>query len=357
MQLTITGKNIEINDTLRSYVEKKIGRLDRYLPNVIDGRVELEKAEGARAAEDRQVAQVTLRTKNAVLRAEEASNDIFASIDAVVEKMQRQADRYKDKRRAKRSRTRSRSRLRVGPARGRRGRLESSTTKRPAVFACQAVPDDPDGRGRSHRADGVAGARLLRVLQREPEPDQRALPPPQRRVRADPARTALMRPTGRESTSRPRGDGRSPGAFIGAPFLKTILFVCTANICRSPMAAALLRDRIAKAGLGIDRSQVLSAGVWAETASRASTNATAVRCASAASTWPHTARSRSTRPCLSKADIVLVMEEAHRRSIFYLAPEALGEGLPADRDGRRAQRRGRPIRRDDGGVRGDGGRT
>jgi putative sigma-54 modulation protein len=102
MQLTITGKNIEINDTLRAYVEKKIGRLDRYLPNIIDGRVELEKAEGARAAEDRQVAQVTLRTKNAVLRAEEASNDIFASIDAVVEKMQRQADRYKNKRRSKR---------------------------------------------------------------------------------------------------------------------------------------------------------------------------------------------------------------------------------------------------------------
>jgi putative sigma-54 modulation protein len=102
MQLTITGKNIEINDTLRSYVERKIGRLDRYLPNVIDGRVELEKDEGARAADDRQVAQVTLRTKNAVLRAEEASNDIFASIDGVVEKMQRQADRYKNKRRAKR---------------------------------------------------------------------------------------------------------------------------------------------------------------------------------------------------------------------------------------------------------------
>jgi putative sigma-54 modulation protein len=102
MQLTITGKNIEINDTLRKYVEKKIGRLDRYLPNITDGRVELEKAEGARAADDRQIAQVTLRTKNVVLRAEEASGDIFTSIDAVVEKMQRQADRYKGKRWAKR---------------------------------------------------------------------------------------------------------------------------------------------------------------------------------------------------------------------------------------------------------------
>lgn len=103
MQLSITGKNIDINDNIRKYVEKKIGRLDRYLPNIIDGRVELTKDEGARAADDRQIAQVTLRTKNVVLRAEEASSDIFVSIDAVVEKMQRQADRYKGKRWAKRT--------------------------------------------------------------------------------------------------------------------------------------------------------------------------------------------------------------------------------------------------------------
>ena len=102
MDLTITGKNLEINDTIRKYVEKKIGRLDRYLPNIIDGRVELTVAEGARAAEDRQIAQVTLRTKKMILRAEEASSDIFASIDAVFEKMQRQVDRYKGKRWSKR---------------------------------------------------------------------------------------------------------------------------------------------------------------------------------------------------------------------------------------------------------------
>lgn len=102
MELTITGKNLEINDTIRNYVEKKIGRLDRYLPNIIDGRVELTVDDGARAAEDRQIAQVTLRTKKVILRAEEVSADIFASIDAVFEKMQRQADRYKGKRWAKR---------------------------------------------------------------------------------------------------------------------------------------------------------------------------------------------------------------------------------------------------------------
>ncbi len=101
MQLAISGKNLEVTDSLRTYVEKKIGRLDRYLPNVIDARVELA-VENTRAAKDRQIAQVTLRTKHAILRAEEASADMFASIDAVFEKMQRQVDRYKGKRWAKR---------------------------------------------------------------------------------------------------------------------------------------------------------------------------------------------------------------------------------------------------------------
>ena len=101
MQLAIAGKGLEITDSLRKYVEKKIGRLDRYLPNIIDARVELT-VENTRAAKDSQIAQVTLRTKHAILRAEEASSDMFASIDAVFDKMQRQADRYKGKRWSKR---------------------------------------------------------------------------------------------------------------------------------------------------------------------------------------------------------------------------------------------------------------
>jgi putative sigma-54 modulation protein len=102
MQLSITGKNLEITDSLREYVEKKIGRLDRYLPNIIDARMELA-VENTRAAKDSQIAQLTLRTKHAILRAEEASSDMFASIDAVLDKMQRRIDRYKGKRWAKRA--------------------------------------------------------------------------------------------------------------------------------------------------------------------------------------------------------------------------------------------------------------
>jgi putative sigma-54 modulation protein len=102
MQLTISGKNLEITDSLRNYVEKKIGRLDRHLPNIQDARVELQ-VENTRAAKDSQIAQVTLRTKQGLMRAEEVSGDMFASIDAAFDKMQRQVDRFKGKRWSKRS--------------------------------------------------------------------------------------------------------------------------------------------------------------------------------------------------------------------------------------------------------------
>lgn len=105
--------------------------------------------------------------------------------------------------------------------------------------------------------------------------------------------------------------------------MKTILFVCTANICRSPMAAALMRDRIMWAGLE-DQVQVLSAGVWAEKGSRASTNATAVLRLRGIDMAEHRSQPLSYQ-LLRQADIILVMEEAHRRSIFYMAPELLSK--------------------------------
>jgi len=100
MELIIQGKNVEISDWLRRYVEKKIGKLDRYLNDIIEARVELA-VEKTRSAQDRQVAQVTVKTKRALLRAEEKSSDLFASIDAVADKIHRQIARYKEKRTSK----------------------------------------------------------------------------------------------------------------------------------------------------------------------------------------------------------------------------------------------------------------
>jgi putative sigma-54 modulation protein len=97
MELMIKGKNVEVTDRLRDYVEKKIGKLDRYLPSITEAWVELS-TEGARAAQDRQVCQVTVRSNGTILRAEERSDDMFTSIDTVLDKMYRQIARYKGKR-------------------------------------------------------------------------------------------------------------------------------------------------------------------------------------------------------------------------------------------------------------------
>jgi putative sigma-54 modulation protein len=100
MKLIIHGRNIEMTDRLREYVEKKVSRLDRYMSDVTEARVELA-TESARSAEHRKVAQLTLRVRGKLLRAEERTDDIFASIDTMINKMYRQIARYKGKRRGR----------------------------------------------------------------------------------------------------------------------------------------------------------------------------------------------------------------------------------------------------------------
>jgi putative sigma-54 modulation protein len=88
---------MEVTPRLREYVERKVNKLDRYLPSVDEVRMEL-KVEKTRSANHRQVAQLTVRVPGRILRAEERTNDMFASIDAVLDKMYRQIARYKGKR-------------------------------------------------------------------------------------------------------------------------------------------------------------------------------------------------------------------------------------------------------------------
>ncbi len=97
MNLIIQTHNVELTDWLRQYVEKKIGRLERYLPDIDEARVELRE-ENTRSASDRAVAQVTLRSRRTILRAEERTGDMFASIDAVSDKLERRIRRFKGKR-------------------------------------------------------------------------------------------------------------------------------------------------------------------------------------------------------------------------------------------------------------------
>ena len=97
MQLIVQGKNVEVSDWLRRYVEKKVGKLGRRLPGIQEARVELS-VQNARSSGDRHVVQITLRGNGTILRAEERSGDMQTSIDTVLDKMVRQIDRYKGKR-------------------------------------------------------------------------------------------------------------------------------------------------------------------------------------------------------------------------------------------------------------------
>jgi putative sigma-54 modulation protein len=97
MEVSIFTRKMEMTPRLREYVERKVERLDRYLPSIEEARVEL-KVENTRSADHSQVAQLTVRVRGAILRAEERTSDMFASIDAVLDKMYRQIGRYKGKR-------------------------------------------------------------------------------------------------------------------------------------------------------------------------------------------------------------------------------------------------------------------
>jgi len=96
MEVTIRGRNIAVTDRLNEYVTKKASKLDRYLPTIDEAHMELS-VEKTRAAQHRQVAQLTVRSRGTILRAEERDNDLFAAIDAVLDKMHRQISRYKDR--------------------------------------------------------------------------------------------------------------------------------------------------------------------------------------------------------------------------------------------------------------------
>lgn len=97
VSVSIHGRDVEIKPRLQEYVEKKVGKLDRYLAVIKEARVDLTELKSARSASDRYVAQLTIPLKGTVLRAEERHNDVFAAVDAVLDKMNRQIKRYKGK--------------------------------------------------------------------------------------------------------------------------------------------------------------------------------------------------------------------------------------------------------------------
>ena len=97
MKLQIVAKNkVNVSETLEAYIEKKIGKLGRYLPTIDEGRVEISR-EGAKLPEQRFTVQVTIDSRGVLIRAQEKSKDIRAAIDKIVDVLSKRIERYKGK--------------------------------------------------------------------------------------------------------------------------------------------------------------------------------------------------------------------------------------------------------------------
>ncbi|HEY9618672.1 MAG TPA: ribosome-associated translation inhibitor RaiA [Microcoleaceae cyanobacterium] len=98
MKLVIQGKNIEITDAIREYVNQKIEKAVNHFQNLINEvDVHLSVARNPRI-NSKQTAEVTIYVNGAVVRAEEGSENLYASIDLVADKISRQLRKYKEKR-------------------------------------------------------------------------------------------------------------------------------------------------------------------------------------------------------------------------------------------------------------------
>lgn len=89
MKIVVRGKNFEVTNALKEWVEKKIGKVEKYFDNIEEAQVKLV-VDG-----DRHRAEVTIPLDGIVLRGEEETGDMYASIDNVIDKMERQIEKYK----------------------------------------------------------------------------------------------------------------------------------------------------------------------------------------------------------------------------------------------------------------------
>lgn len=96
MELQVVGKNLEITDIIEAYINKKINKLKRYLTVIDDAKVEIRE-EKTKSPGDRLTVQITVKSRNIILRAEEKGGNINTVIDDVVEILTGQIRRYKGK--------------------------------------------------------------------------------------------------------------------------------------------------------------------------------------------------------------------------------------------------------------------
>lgn len=96
MNLTISGHHLEVTPSLRSYVTTKLDRISRHFDQLVDIKV-LLTVENQKEKERRQRAECSIRVKGHDLFAECANEDLYAAVDELVDKLDRQVGRHKDR--------------------------------------------------------------------------------------------------------------------------------------------------------------------------------------------------------------------------------------------------------------------
>ncbi len=96
MNLTISGHHLEVTPALRTYVTSKIDRISRHFDQVVDVKV-LLSIEKQKEKERRQIAECNIHVKGDDLFATSAHADLYAAVDELVDKLDRQVGRYKTK--------------------------------------------------------------------------------------------------------------------------------------------------------------------------------------------------------------------------------------------------------------------
>ncbi len=102
MKIVVSGHNIDMTTSLNEYAQKKIGKLDTFFHEALEkGKVELEHHETKSPAQ-RSEAKVSVHVHGAILSAREENEDMYAALDLVFEKLERQLKKYKEKMKGKR---------------------------------------------------------------------------------------------------------------------------------------------------------------------------------------------------------------------------------------------------------------
>ena len=96
MQINMQGKNIELTDALKEYAQKKLNKVEHFFHNIQKIDIELE-VDKIKEEAQRQIAKVSVFASGTVLHATEATGDMYASIDLIVDKIDHQIKKFKEK--------------------------------------------------------------------------------------------------------------------------------------------------------------------------------------------------------------------------------------------------------------------